>query len=215
MSKSEKARLVVGAQTFPFIPAADDLEEKVGSAGIVGEVPELVQDQQAALAVGVEPVREAPRGLLATEIEEELGGGREQHVVPGKDRLVGDVLGDHRLTEALSGDEDEVAARGEEVEMEGRLDGGAVDARGPGPVEGVHRGEAADPTAQEAAFEAAAGAFLLFDLDEVFEELRRAPAALGRQRDQVIQVRGGVMEPEELEGVREWGHRVPPCGPAG
>jgi hypothetical protein len=79
--------------------------------------------------------------------------------------------------------------------MEGRLDGGAVDPRGPGPVEGVHRGQAADPTAQEAAFEAAAGAFMLFDLDEVFEELRRVPAALGRQRDQVIQVRGGVMEP--------------------
>jgi hypothetical protein len=113
----------------------------------------------------------------------------------------------------VGGDEDEVAAGGEEVEVERRLDGGAVDARGPGPIEGVHWGEAADPTAQEAAFEAAAGAFLLLDLDEVLEELRRTPAALGRQRDEVVQVRGGVMEPEECEGVREWGHRDPPGGP--
>ena len=29
-------------QTFPFIPSADDLEEEVGGAGIVGKVPELV-----------------------------------------------------------------------------------------------------------------------------------------------------------------------------
>jgi hypothetical protein len=215
VGQSEKARLVVSTRTFPFIPSTHDLEEEVGGAGIVGEVPELVQDQETALAVVIEAAREAPRGLLASEVEEKLGGGGEQHVVPGEDRLVGDVLGDHRLAEALGRDEDEVTAGGEELEVQGGLDGGAVDARGPGPVEGVHRGEAADPTAQETAFEAAAGAFLLFDLDEVFEELGRAPATLGRQRDQVVQVRGGVVEPEEREGVRKWGHRAPPGGPAG
>jgi hypothetical protein len=129
--------------------------------------------------------------------------------MPGEDRLVCDVLGDHRLAEALGRDEDEVAAGGEEVEVECRLDGGAVNPGGPGPIEGVHRGEAADPTAQEAAFEAAAGAFQLFDLDEVLEELRRAPAALGRQRDQVVEVRGGVMESEEFEGLSQRSHRGP------
>ena len=201
-------------ETLPFVPSADDLEEEVGGAGVVGEVPELVEDQEAPLAVVVEPAREAARGLLAAEIEQELGGGGEEDVMAGEHRLVRDVLGDHRLAEALGGDEDEVAAGGEEVEAQGGLDGGAVDARGPGPVEVGHRGEAAEATAQEAAFEAAAGAFLLFDLDEVFEELRRAPAALGGEGDEVVEVRGGVMQPEECEGVREWGHRDPPGGPA-
>ena len=163
----------------------------------------------------MEPTREAAGGLLAAEIEEELGGGREQHVVPGQHRLVGDVLGDHRLAEALGRDEDEVVAGGEEVEVERRLDGGAVNPGRPGPVEGVYRGEAADPTAEETALEAAAGAVLLFDPDEVLEELHRTPAALGRQGDEIVQVRGGVMEPEEFEGVREWGHREPPDGPGG
>ena len=95
-----------------------------------------------------------------------------------EDRLVRDVLGDHRLAQALGGDQDEVAAGGEEVEAERGLDDGAVDGGGPGPVEGVHRGEATEATAEQAPLEAAAGAFLLLDLDEVLEELGRAAAAL-------------------------------------
>ena len=114
------------------------------------------------MAVVVEAAGEAARGLLAAEVEEELGGGGEEDVMPGEDGLVGDVLGDHRLAEALRGDEDEVAGRGEEVEAERGLDGGAVDAVRPGPVEGVHRGEAAEAAAEEAPFEAAPGPVLLF-----------------------------------------------------
>jgi hypothetical protein len=61
-------------QTLAFIPSADDLKEEVGGAGIVGEIPELVQDQEAALAVVVEPTRETARRFLAAEVQEELGG---------------------------------------------------------------------------------------------------------------------------------------------
>jgi hypothetical protein len=128
-----------------------------------------------------------------------------------EDRLVGDVLGDHRLAEALGRDEDEGAAGSEEVQGARCLDGGAVNPGGPGPIESGHRGEAADPTAQPAAFQAAAGAFRLFDLDEVFDELGRAPTTRGRQRDQVVQVRGGVMEPEELQGLTQRCHRGRPA----
>jgi hypothetical protein len=46
---------------------------------------------------------------------------------------------------------------------------------------------------------------------QMFEELGRTPPAFGREGDEVVQVLGGVMQAEELEGVREWGHRgVPP-----
>jgi hypothetical protein len=42
-------------KTFPFIPAADDLEEEVGRARIVGEVANLIEAEQAARRVVVEP----------------------------------------------------------------------------------------------------------------------------------------------------------------
>ena len=111
----------------------------------------------------------------------------------------------------LGRDEHAVAAGGEEVEAERGLDGGAVDARGPGPVEGLHGRDAAEAAAEQAALEAAAGAFLLLDLCEVLEELRWAPAALGREGDEVIEVLGRVMQAEELEGLSERGHQGAPC----
>src|SRR5712692_4627606 len=78
-----------------------------------------------------------------------------------EDGLVRDVLGDHGLAEALGGDEDAIAPGGDEVEAERGLDGGAVDARGPRPVEGVHGGEAPEAAAQQrlrGALEAGRGA---------------------------------------------------------
>jgi hypothetical protein len=33
-------------QAFAFIPAADDLEEEVGGAAVVGEVAQLIKDQE-------------------------------------------------------------------------------------------------------------------------------------------------------------------------
>ena len=134
--------------------------------------------------------------------------------MPREDRLVRDVLGDHRLAEALGGDQDEVAGLGQKLQAQGGLDGGAVEAFGPGPVKSVHRGEAAEAAAEEAPFETPAGPFLLLDVDEVLKELSGTPAALGRQRDEVIEVGGGVVQPEERERVSERGHRDPPAGSA-
>ena len=85
------------------------------------------------------------------------------------------------LPKPLGGDEDHVAGFGEEVEAENRLDRGALDALG----SVTHRGEAADAATGQAAFEAAAGPFLLFELGQVFEELGGAPAALGGEGDDI------------------------------
>jgi hypothetical protein len=53
------------------------------------------------------------------------------------------------------------------------------------------------------AFETAAGPLL--EIGEVFEELGGAPATLGGQGDDVVEVRGGVVQAEAFEGVRQWG----------
>ena len=59
-----------------------------------------------------------------------------------------------------------MAGVGEEVERHQRLEGGAVAALGPGPVEVGERLEAADMGGAQAALEAAAGALLLLPIDQ-------------------------------------------------
>jgi len=44
----------------------------------------------------------------------------------------------------------------------------------------------------------------------MLEELGRTPPTFGGKRDEVVQVLGGVMQAEELEGVSERGHRASP-----
>jgi hypothetical protein len=129
-------------------------------------------------------------------------------VVTCEDGLVRDILGDHRLAKALGGDEDAVAAGGEEVETERGLDGGAVDPREPRPVKGRPGGDAPEAAAEQAAIEAAAGAFLLLDVGEMLEELGGTPAAFGGEGDEVVQVLGGVIRAEKLEasGSEAIGH---------
>ena len=55
----------VGGQdeTAALVALADDLEEQIGGAGIVGEVADFVDDQQTAGGIVAESVREAAGGL--------------------------------------------------------------------------------------------------------------------------------------------------------
>src|SRR5690606_29522781 len=114
-------------EALSLVTTADDLEEEIGVAVIEGEIAELVDDEEALLGVVPEAPLEAATGLLGAEIEEHLRGGGEQHRVPGEDGLMGDVLSDHRLAEALRRDEDDVACRAEEVQADRGLDERAVD----------------------------------------------------------------------------------------
>ena len=107
-------------------------------------------------------------------------------------------------------DQHHIVRLGEEVQLQRGVDGGAVDTFGPGPVELTHRGEAADPGPGQAAFQAAPGALLLFVLDEMFEQLGGAPAALGGESHDIVQVGGGVAQAEGGELVSERGHRGSP-----
>jgi hypothetical protein len=110
----------------------------------------------------------------------------------------------------VRGDEHEIAAGREEVQSQDGLDRGAIDARRPGPIEVAHRRESPDPRAGEAAFETAAGPFLLLRRAEMLEQLDGAPAPLGGQRDEIVEMGGGVVQAEGLEGLTQRGHGAPP-----
>ncbi len=124
----------------------------------------------------------------------------------GEDGVVDDVLGDHRLAEALGRDEDDVGARAEEVELEGTLDGGAVDLPRPLPLEVGHGLEVAELAAGEAAYEAAALLLLGLLGCNALEQAARAGARLGGVGDEVVEVLGGVVHAEGAELGGEISH---------
>ena len=90
-------------------------------------------------------------------------GAGEQHGTAGDQSLVGDILRQRRLADAIGSDQDDVAGVLKEVERHQRVDGGAVAALGPGPVEvasckgtlRMTRLEAADTRILQSPFQAA------------------------------------------------------------
>jgi ClpP class serine protease len=100
-----------------------------------------------------QPSFEAPRRLLGIEIEEEIGGRREEGRVALQNGLVDEVLGNERFAEALRADQDDVFGLGQEVEAEQALDERAIEGLGPVPFEVGDRLEAAETRALEAALE--------------------------------------------------------------
>ena len=56
-----------------FVAPANELEDEVGGAGVVGEAAEFVDDEQGELDVAAEPAFDGSRGLLPVEVEEEVG----------------------------------------------------------------------------------------------------------------------------------------------
>ena len=91
-----------------------------------------------------QPAAQSGIAVERAEIAEQLAGAGEQHGVARDQCLMGDVLGDHRLADAVRADEHDVGGVVEELERHQRVDGGAVAALGPGPVEVAERFEAAD-----------------------------------------------------------------------
>ncbi len=131
---------------------------------------------------------------------------REEDRATLEDGLVREVLRDHRLTQALRGDEHDVARVGEVVAGESALDELAVDLGRPGPVEVDHRLEAAEVAVREATLQAASGAVLLVEVDDVLEQLRRAPAFSGRPSDEIVELRAGGGEPDAAKTLCEVTH---------
>ena len=81
---------------------------------------------------------------MAVEIEQEVRGGDETRAVAGQDDLMDDVLGEHRLAEALGTDQENVLGAVEEVEGEDAFKRGAVERGRPVPVPVGDRFEATE-----------------------------------------------------------------------
>jgi hypothetical protein len=120
-----------------------------------------------------------------------------------RDGLVRDVLGNHRLAQSLRRDEDDVASALEEVEVDGGLDGGLVDARRPRPVEVRHRRDAAQLAVGQASLDAAGYPLLRLLDDEVAEQFTGAPAILRGPGDEVVEVFRREVEAEFGELLAE------------
>jgi hypothetical protein len=136
-----------------LVAARDDLKEQIGGVRVVAEIPDLVDGQHLRARVVTQPSFEAPRRLLGIEIEEEIGGRREEGRVALQNGLVDEVLGNERFAEALRADQDDVFGLGQEVEAEQALDERAIEGLGPVPFEVGDRLEAAETRALEAALE--------------------------------------------------------------
>jgi hypothetical protein len=83
--------------------------------------------------------------------------------------LVGEVLGDHALVQAVGTDEHDVGGRAQPVEGEEILDLGAIDLLRPAPVEVGDGLEGAQAGAAQAALEPAACAFFVLPGKELGE----------------------------------------------
>src|SRR4051794_25143430 len=75
--------------------------------------------------------------------------------------LVGDVLCQHRLADAVRADQHDVGGLAKELERHQRIDAEAIAALGPIPVEVAERLEATDMSRAQPSLQAAAGALLL------------------------------------------------------
>ena len=133
----------------------------------------------------------------------------EARAVAGQDDLMDDVLGEHRLAEALGTDQEDVLGAVEEVEGEDPFERGPVECGRPVPVPVGDRFEAAETGGGEPAFDTAAPALLEFGSHHVLEERGGTPALAGGAGDHVVEVVGRAREPEASEVTRQARRR---CG---
>ena len=151
------------------IPAGDDLEEEVGIAVVVGEVSDLVDGEELRSGEATQPPGQGGVGVLGGEFVEHVRGGGEACGEAVEHAMVEEVFHQRGFPDAVRSDEDDVGGIVNEGQREELLDEGAVDALGPGPVEVGDGLEGADARVGEAAFEGAALAFAVLDVDDALD----------------------------------------------
>ena len=95
-------------QWFPLIAPVDDFVEQVGRLVIEGQIPDLIDAQQANIGVGAQFAAAAFRSL-AVQFFQQRRGGAKQHGMTGQHGGVADVLRDHGLAQTVAAHQDEIA----------------------------------------------------------------------------------------------------------
>jgi len=83
------------------MPIVDDVEEHVRRVGAVGQIADLVHDEECGVRVGRERLGETSFPKCCREIVDELGGGREEGIESVLDGAVGEGDGEVRLRPGL------------------------------------------------------------------------------------------------------------------
>ena len=166
---SEKGLLVVDENGRGEVPAGDDLEEEVGIAVVVVEVPHLIDRQKLRAGEASQSPGEGCVGVLSGEFVEHVRSHGESGGEAVEDGVVEEVLHQHGLADPVRSDQDDVGGVVDEGQREELLDEGPVDAIGPGPVEVGDGLEGADACVGQAAFEGAALAFAVLDVDDALD----------------------------------------------
>jgi hypothetical protein len=89
------------------------------------------------------------------------------------ERLMGEIARQRRLADAIRADEYGIGSVLEEVERHQRLEGGAITAFWPCPIEVANGFEAADMGVLETALQASARTLLLFPVEHLFDPATR------------------------------------------
>jgi hypothetical protein len=170
---------------------------------VVAQVADLVDREETGSQVRAEPPLKRARRVLAGEVEDQIGGREQARRMAGEDRLMDEILGEHRFAEAVRCDDDDVFALGQEVEREDAFDRGAMDLRGPGPFEIGQRLVAAETCVMEPALDAVMEPGRELGVRELFEQDDGTPAFLGGAGDQIIEIGRRVDQAELPEVITE------------
>jgi hypothetical protein len=115
---SPSVRRLVGGEDHRALAAVtvvDDMEEHVRRVGSVGQITDLVYDEERRMGVGGQGLSEASLAKGGGEIVDELGGGREVRVEAVLDGAVGNGHREMSLTAAWLAVQDKAASLGDEV----------------------------------------------------------------------------------------------------
>jgi hypothetical protein len=94
---------------------------------VVGEIAIVVNALYGRPGIRAKsPIERAP-GFLPRQIENEIGGRDKAGGVPGEDRLMEEILGDHGLPQALGGQPNHILALGHTLKRQDAFDAGAMD----------------------------------------------------------------------------------------
>ena len=124
-----------------FVAIVHDVEEHVRGIGAVGEIADLVDDEEARVGVARERLGEAALAEGGREIIDEFRGGHEVGVEAVLDRAIGDCDREVRLAAPGFAVQDQRAALGDEVRGERGAEQGEAHGRLVGEIEVVDRFE--------------------------------------------------------------------------